>query len=89
MWNSPGYGEFSSLRVPTTIEDAFAEAGVSLDTFSVKPAPPAVVAAILKRLGDAPYVVGEENISALLAEAYEVAGRKALQILSSESDQDY
>ncbi|MEA1866094.1 MAG: hypothetical protein U9N46_13065 [Euryarchaeota archaeon] len=67
----------------TTIEDVFAEAGVSLDAFSVKPALPAVVAAILKRLGDAPYVVGEENISALLAKAYEMAGRRALQILSS------
>jgi len=68
--------------------DCFWEAGASLDSFSVKPAPPAVVAAILKRLGDAPYVIGEDNISALLAKAYEVAGRRALQMASSESDQD-
>jgi|GEM_PF-4549178 len=77
-----------SGEMPTAIEDAFAEAGVSLDSFSVKPVPPAVVAAILKRLGDAPYVVGEDNISALLAKAYEVAGRRALQMVSSESDPD-
>ncbi len=68
--------------------DCFWEAGVSLDSFSVKPARPSVVAAILKRLGDAPYMVGKDNISALLAKAYEVAGRRALQMASSESDQD-
>ncbi len=76
-----------SGEVPTGIEDAFAEAGVSLDSFLVKPAPPAVVAAILK-IWDAPYVLGEDNISALLAKAYDVAGRMALQMMSSESDQD-
>ena len=66
--------------------DCFWEAGASLDSFSVKPAPPAVVAAILKRLGDAPYVVGKDNISALLVKAYEVAGRRASQMVSGESD---
>jgi uncharacterized Zn finger protein len=68
--------------------DCFWDAGISLDSFSVKPAPPAVVAAIMKRLGDAPYMVGKDNISALLVKAYEVAGRRALQMASSESDQD-
>ena len=66
--------------------DCFWEAGAALDSFSVKPAPPAVVAAILKRLGDAPYMVGKDNISALLVKAYEVAGRRALQMVSGESD---
>ena len=68
--------------------DCFWEVGTSLDSFSVKPAPPAVVAAIIKGLGDAPYRVGADNISALLAKAYEVAGRRALQMASSESDPD-
>lgn len=68
--------------------DCFWAAGVPLDSFSVKPAPPAVVAAILKRLGDAPYGVGKDNLSALLVKAYEVAGRRALQMASSELDQD-
>ena len=68
--------------------DCFWEMGASLDSFSVKPAPPAVVAAILKRLGDAPFVVGKDNISALLAKAYEMAGRRALQMVSGESEQD-
>ncbi|MCK4812113.1 MAG: SWIM zinc finger family protein [Methanosarcinales archaeon] len=68
--------------------DCFWEAGVSLDSFSVKPAPPAVVAAILKRLGDAPYAIGKDNISALLVKVYEMAGKRALQMVSGESDQD-
>ncbi|MEA1907638.1 MAG: SWIM zinc finger family protein [Euryarchaeota archaeon] len=68
--------------------DCFWDAGVSLDSFSVKPAPPIVVAAILKRLGDAPYGVGKDNLSALLVKAYEVAGRRALQMASSELVQD-
>ena len=68
--------------------DCFWEMGAALDSFSVKPAPPAVVAAILKRLGDAPFVVGKDNISALLAKAYEMAGRRALQMVSGESEQD-
>jgi len=68
--------------------DCFWEAGASLDSFSVKPAPPLVEAAILKRLGDAPYAIGEDNISALLVKAYEVAGKRALQMVSGESDQD-
>jgi len=68
--------------------DCFWDVGASLDSFSVKPAPPIVDAAILKRLGDAPFVVGKDNISALLAKAYEMAGRRALQMVSGESEQD-
>ena len=33
-------------------------------------------------------MVGKDNISALLVKAYEVAGRRALQMASSESDPD-
>ena len=101
-WRAPGVGvsaeEGAEMASPKSSDecakpldsclDCFWDAGVSLDSFSVKPAPPAVVAAILKRLGDAPYVVGKDNISALLAKAYEVAGRRALQMASSESDPD-
>lgn len=69
--------------------DSFWEGGASLDSFSVKPAPPAVVAAILKRLGDAPFSIGKQNISVLLAKAYEIAGRRALQMVSSKSEQNF
>ncbi|HIE32394.1 MAG TPA: hypothetical protein EYP67_08505 [Methanosarcinales archaeon] len=69
--------------------DSFWEAGDVLDSFSVNPAPPEVEAAILKRLGDAPFEVGKQNIAALLSKAYEMAGERALQRASSESDQDF
>jgi uncharacterized Zn finger protein len=84
---SPASSDESAKPLDSCL-DCFWEAGVSLGSFSVKPAPPAVVAAILKRLGDAPYAIGEDNISALLAKAYEMAGRRALQMVSGESDQD-
>ncbi len=99
-WRAPdaGVSAEAGAALPTTSGegakplnsclDCFWEAGTSLDSFSVKPAPPAVVAAILKRLGDAPHMVGKDNISALLVKAYEVAGRRALQMASSEPDPD-
>jgi len=66
--------------------DSFWDAGASPDLYLANPAPPEVEAAILKRLGDAPFSIGEENISALLAKAYGMAGRRALQMLSGESE---
>ena len=84
---SPATSDESAKPLDSCL-DCFWELGVSLDSFSANPAPPAVVAAILKRLGDAPFVVGRDNISALLVKAYEVAGKRALQMASSESDQD-
>ena len=43
------------------------------------PKPPKISKAVLKRLGDAPIFIGETNLAACLPEAYEVAGRAALQ----------
>src|SRR2546425_6035606 len=51
--------------------DTFWQAGEALDTFTVKPGAPEVDKAILKRLGDAPFAVGNQNIAALLAKAYD------------------
>jgi uncharacterized Zn finger protein len=51
--------------------DTFWQAGEALDTFTVKPGAPEVDKAILKRLGDAPFTVGSQNIAALLAKAYD------------------
>jgi uncharacterized Zn finger protein len=51
--------------------DAFWQAGEALDTFTVKPGAPEVDKAILKRLGEAPFAVGNQNIAALLAKAYD------------------
>jgi len=51
--------------------DTFWQAGEALDTFTVKPGAPEVDKAILKRLGDAPFTVGSQNIAVLLAKAYD------------------
>jgi uncharacterized Zn finger protein len=63
--------------------DMFWQAGGALDTFTVKPGAPEVEKAILKRLGDAPFTVGNQNIAALLAKAYdaiETAVRKEAEV---------
>ena len=64
--------------------DSFWEAGDALDSFSVNPARPEVEAAVLRRLGDAPFFIHKDNIAALLSKAYTVAGSAALQRASGE-----
>ncbi|MBI4286300.1 MAG: SWIM zinc finger family protein [Chloroflexi bacterium] len=59
--------------------DTFWQAGAGLDSFAVNPAPPEVDNAILKRLGDAPFAVGRQNVAALLAKAYAIASSAALR----------
>ena len=49
---------------------------MALDTFTIKPGAPEVDKVILKRLVDAPFMVGNENIAALLAKTYDAAVRK-------------
>lgn len=44
----------------------------------INPRRPDVDNAVLKRLGDSPFSIGKSNLSALLAEAYRLAGRRAL-----------
>jgi len=69
--------------------DSFWEAGVGLDSFSVNPARPEVEAAVLKRLGDAPFFIRKDNIATLISKAYAVAGSAALQRASGEVEGDY
>ncbi len=64
-------------------EDAgsFWLAGEELATFRVRPGPPAVEKALLKRLGAAPFSVGNQNIASLLGKAYDsvdVAARRKM-----------
>jgi len=66
--------------------DSFWGAGDALDSFSVNPARPEVEAAVLRRLGDAPFFISKDNIAALLSRAYTVAGSAALQRASGEGD---
>ena len=59
--------------------DNFWDLGEGLDAVQPAPKPPKISKAVLKRLGDAPIFIGETNLAACLPEAYEVAGRAALQ----------
>jgi hypothetical protein len=54
-------------------------AGEALDTFAVKPGVPEIDKAILKRLGNAPFAIGNQNIATLLSKAYSVVEAAALQ----------
>ena len=51
--------------------EGFWLAGEDLDKFAINPHDPAVDKAILKRLGAAPFAVGGENLTAILAKAYD------------------
>ncbi len=50
-----------------------------LSTFTVRPGVPQIDKAILKRLGDAPFTVGKQNVTSLLAKAYEEIEAAALR----------
>src|SRR5216684_6898891 len=58
--------------------DTFWQAGEALDTFAVKPGVPEIDKAILKRLGNAPFAIGNQNIATLLSRAYSVVEAAAL-----------
>src|SRR5713226_6015713 len=51
--------------------DTFWLAGEALVSFAIHPGDPSVDKAILKRLGNAPFTVAGQNMTALLAKAYE------------------
>ena len=59
--------------------DNFWDLGEGLDEVHPVPRSPKISNAVLKRLGDAPIFIGKTNLAACLPEAYEVAGRVALQ----------
>lgn len=57
------------------LEDMFStfwQAGDGLEQFTVRPRPPEVEKAILKRLGNAPLMAGKENLSRSLEHIYDV-----------------
>lgn len=64
--------------------DAFWQAGEALDTFTVKPGTPEVDKAILKRLGNAPFTIGKENIATLLAKAYDAVDASVRKRMEEE-----
>lgn len=79
---SPIAGEFTQSEAALPLEkclDTFWQLGAALDSFTVNPTLPEVENAILKRLGHAPFTVGKENATSLLARAYSIASATALR----------
>jgi len=64
--------------------DNFWQAGEALDTFALKPGTPEIDKAILKRLGNAPFAIGNQNVASLLSKAYSVVEAVALQKVGEE-----
>ena len=62
--------------------DTFWQAGEALDSFTVNPGAPRIDKAILKRLGDAPFTVAGQNISSLLARAYDMVDTASREYVS-------
>lgn len=67
--------------------DCFWQKGSELDRLEINPQSPPVDNAVLKRLGEAPFSIGQTNLAGLLAKAYEIAGRAALQKAARESEE--
>jgi uncharacterized Zn finger protein len=59
--------------------DTFWQAGDALDSLSVNPTPPTIDKAILKRLGESPFIIGTTNVTALLGKVYDVVDEAALR----------
>src|SRR6266496_5183815 len=68
--------------------DTFWQAGEALDSFTVNPHDPSVNKAILKRLGDAPFSVAGQNLTTLLAKAYDVVEAAALHKANEGDETD-
>ncbi len=62
--------------------DTFWQAGEALDAFAVNPTAARIDNAILKRLGEAPFSIGGQNITSLLAKAYRAVDEVILEKLS-------
>jgi uncharacterized Zn finger protein len=59
--------------------DNFWQSGEELSNFRVNLEPPEVENAVLKRLGEAPFKIGKQNLTELLEPAYRTAKRVAEQ----------
>jgi len=59
--------------------DCFWQKGKELDLLEINPKSPPVENAVLKRLGEAPILIGRINLAFYLVKAYAIAGQAALQ----------
>jgi uncharacterized Zn finger protein len=70
--------ETETLRLEDHLA-TFWQAGADLETFTLHPDKPDVDQALLKRLGNAPFAIGSQSLSTLLAKAYESVDASVLQ----------
>ncbi len=87
--DSSGGAEQRLVRLEDQLS-TFWQAGEALDSFAVNPHNPEVDKAILKRLGEAPFSVGRQNINLLLSTAYDVvheAARRKIEAWQVAEDQ--
>jgi uncharacterized Zn finger protein len=66
--------------------DCFWQKGKELDLLEINPRVSEVESAVLRRLGEAPILVGRTNLSLLLTKAYVIAGQAALQKAAKGSE---
>ena len=87
---SPDAGDSTAAGNTLSLEDyldTFWQAGEALDSFTVNPTASRVDKAILKRLGDAPFTVAGQNISSLLAKAYDTVDTASQEYVSHLEEQ--
>src|SRR5207253_8808338 len=65
------YAEAEHLLFLDEHLDTFWRADESLESFTINLSAPTIDKAVLKRLGDAPFTIGNTNIVSLLAKAYD------------------
>jgi uncharacterized Zn finger protein len=67
--------------------DCFWKKGIELDLLEINPKSPQVENAVLKRLGDAPILIGQANLAFFLKKAYSIAGQASLQKVAIGSEE--
>lgn len=79
----------SPAYLPKPLEeclDSYWQKGTELDMVEINPTAPEIQNAVLKRLGDAPFVIGSSNMATLLSNAYLIAGREARRKAFGEAE---
>jgi uncharacterized Zn finger protein len=66
--------------------DIYWQKGSELGQLEIDPTAPEVQNAVLKRLGDAPFSIGDVNMATLLSKAYLIASREALRKTLGEAE---
>ena len=66
--------------------DSYWQKGSEIDQMEINPTAPEIQNPVLKRLGDSPFFIGDENMATLLSKAYLIAGREARRKALGEAE---